>query len=246
MAVGRSAVAEIFFDFCAQFLAGALEIAGDTGFVFTEEAADFGESFFAGVVKLETPAILMVESSKADGKGIQETPEVETAIGIERRGDDVRGGQRLFGAVVALEGRQAAGLAESIDVALREDSAQPGFEGTAAVEIAEKRGFAAFAIGKAVEFGKERIGEVGARSAVASNSSGGGAKVRTIGADEILPGRFRTIHAGASEDEIIEMEGFQIFFEGKLADGAVGETATDAALDGGLKLVAGDSPFGGA
>jgi len=242
MAVGRSTRAQIFFDFRAQFLAGAIEISGDAGFVFAEETADFGEGFFAGVVQLEAPAVLRVEGSEADGKGIQETPEIEGAIGIERRGDDIRGGQGPLGAVVALEGLPATGLAEAVDVALGEDGAQPSFEGAAAVEITEEGGFALFAVGKAVEFREERIGEVGAGGAVAGNSSGGGAEVGTIGADEIFPGGFRAVHAGAGQDQIIEVQGVKIFFDGVLGGGAITEAAAHAALDGGGKLLAGDGP----
>jgi hypothetical protein len=67
---GGTAVAKSFLDRAAKRETDAIEIARDTGFVFGQLLADFGESLLLGIVKAKALLITGIESG--DG-GLQGT-----------------------------------------------------------------------------------------------------------------------------------------------------------------------------
>ena len=179
----------------AEFAADAIEIARDAGFVLAEFAADVREGLLVGVIKAEAPEVLRVESFEGFMKRVGKEREIARAMrvgrgvvsGIGESGGGVDGSDAFpkwnfiaaRGCGLVFDFDEAARGADGIDVALRENGAEPGFQRAAAVEIAEERavfGFAGRGCGDAVEVGEERIGEIlrgDGISLAAKNRSGG-------------------------------------------------------------------------
>jgi hypothetical protein len=101
-------------------------------------------------------------------------------------------------------------------VALRENRAEPGLQRTAPVKIAEQRAFAAGAVHKPVELGKEGVGEIAGRrrtGAAPKNSCGSRAQIAAILADKVFPGRFAVFKASGGQGEIFDMQGSEVVIQ---------------------------------
>jgi hypothetical protein len=161
---GGTTVAKSFFDGAPENEADAIEIARDAGFVLAELSADFGEGLLVRVIQTQALFIAGIESGESGLQRADEKGAVAFTIGIGRlNGNGVR--EFLDGlragrfCLIVFEGFEAAPCADGIDVALSQNSAKPSLERAAPVEITEERAFAASAVGEAVEFSKEGIGE---------------------------------------------------------------------------------------
>ena len=149
---------------------------------------------------------------------------------------------------------EAARGADGIDVALRKNGAEPGFERAATVKIAKERtifGFARRVCGDAVKIGEQRIGKVlrGDRISLAvKNRSGSGAQVSAIGDDEKFPSGGLAAGACCSEAEVLQMKRAEKFFElgarNLLPTAARGETFRGAAFERVFETLARNRPRG--
>jgi len=149
-------------------------------------------------------------------------------------------------AVALIEGFPAAALAKAINVALRQYGAQPCFQRTPPVKIAEERTFTALAIHQAVEFREQRIGEflsIGTRAAAFRYGTSGRPQGRTIFAHKIFPGRFGTFEAGRSKGQVPKVEGLQILDQVISGRRNIREAFAQAALEGRCKLCQGEAPL---
>ena len=156
----KLAGAQSGLDRSAQFAADTIEVARDAGFVFAEFASDVREGLLFGVIEAEALAIAGVERMESSVEGVGEKREVARAMwvgrgvvgGIRERGGGIDGSDAFpkWSAVVGAGGGlifdfdEAARRADGIDVALRENGAEPGFERAAAVEIAKQRAIFGF------------------------------------------------------------------------------------------------------
>src|SRR5208337_3460217 len=120
---------QMFLDARAQFMPDAFQIARDAGLVFADLAADFRQGFLPRIVQLQTLAIAAIERG-------------------QRRSGYIMVPWKRFGllAIALIEGFPAAALAKPIDVALRQNGAQPCFQRTPPVKITEKRSLTTLAI----------------------------------------------------------------------------------------------------
>ena len=155
-----TAVAKRFFDGAAESEADAIEVSRNAGLVLGELAANFGEGLLLRIVEAQALFIARVEGGKSALQGTNEKGGITLAIRIGGlHGNGIR---NLVGAglgIVVIEGFETASSADGVNVALSEDSAEPGLERTAAVEIAEEGALAAGSIRESVEFRKKRVGE---------------------------------------------------------------------------------------
>ena len=139
---GGAAPAQRRFDIATKIAADAVEIAGDAGLVFTEGAADFGESLLLGVVKAKPLTVASIEGSQGKIESSSEQSYVARTVRVGERlaargdGMDLRYALR---AIVVIEFGESPVGANGVDMALGEDGAEPSLQGAAAVEIAEER-----------------------------------------------------------------------------------------------------------
>jgi hypothetical protein len=218
---GGAAGAENFFDGAAECEANAIQVARYAGLVFGELAADFGEGLLFGVVEPKALFVARIEGGESGLQGADKKSGVALAVGVGRLdGNRVRDFLDSLGvgrsSVIFIEGFEAAIGADTIDVTLSENGAEPGFERAAAVEIAEEGAVAAVSIGEAIEFGEERVSELagfGRSGATTEDGSCGGAKVRSIGGHKMLPSGLAIFHASGGEGQVLEMERGEIFVE---------------------------------
>jgi len=142
-------------------------------------------------------------------------------------------------------GKAAAG-AQGVDVALREDGAEPGFEGAASVEIA-KEGAAVGGSGETVQVGKKRVGEFTGCGRVwrtAENGGSGGAQVAAEGGNEMIPCGGAALRASAGEGEILQVQCGEILSELRGLR-LLGEVFSSAAFESGGKNIERNIPGGG-
>ena len=232
-------VAKRFFDGAAESKADAIEVARDAGFVFRKLAANFGEGLLLSIVEAQALFVARVEGGKSGLQGTNEKRDVALAMRVgglygNGLGDFVVAGL----GIVVVEGFEAASRADSVNMALSEDGAEPGLERTAAVEIAEEGALAAGSVGESVEFGKERIGKIaGFRGSGTATENGGcgGTKVGAEGADEMVPRRFAIFHASGGEGQVFEVQCAEVFVEHFRREGSAGEALFRAALERGGK-----------
>src|ERR1700680_2586690 len=120
--------------------------------------------------------------------------------GYMRSGRGRRGGY-LGMSVNVFNIREATAGTDGIDMALRENGAQPSLQRASPVEIAEQ-GRAVGALAETVQVGEERVSQFAGSRRVrraAENGAGGGAQVAAKGRDEIIPGIGTAFCASASE-----------------------------------------------
>jgi hypothetical protein len=247
---GRTAVAKRFFNRAAKRNTDAIEIAGNTGFVFRELAANLGESLLFGIVQTQALSIARVE--RGDG-GLQGADK-ESGVAFAMRVSGLHGSgvgnflkrvsvRRLR--VIGIERLKATAGANCVDVALGENGTEPGSEGAAAVEIAKEGAFSARAVRKSVEFSEERIRQIaGFRRcrAAAENGGSGSAKIGSVGADEMVPRGLAIFHAGGGEGEIFQMEGGEILVDFFGSEVSADQPFLRTALERGRESFEGQTP----
>lgn len=119
---------QFFFHSGAQIAADAVQIAGDAGFVLAEAFADGGESLLFGVIEKKAVTVARIEVFERRMQRAGKEFQVALAMRIERERLGFGGDDALCGLCVAvLERVEAAAGADGIDVALRENGAQPSF-----------------------------------------------------------------------------------------------------------------------
>src|SRR5262249_12472189 len=118
--------------------AHSVEMPGDAGFVFAEQAADFGKGFIFPVVEAEALGVSRIERGESGLQGAAEHSQITLAMRIDRGNGERRtaldGSRRL----AVFEIGESARRADAIDVPLREHGSKPGFERASSVKIAEE------------------------------------------------------------------------------------------------------------
>lgn len=124
----------------AQFLTDSFEVARNAGFVFTDGTTDFGEGAVFGVVKLEASTVARFKSRKSGGERLAELIQILFAAGVDGEFDRAGFGRaaRLAVGGGIVEGSKFFAGADGVNMALGQHGAQPSFERTAPVKIAEE------------------------------------------------------------------------------------------------------------
>ncbi len=133
-AVDAATFAQGLLDVLTEFAAGALEIAGNAGFVLAQFAADLRQGLLRGVVQTQALLVARVEKTESDFQGAVEEgyefgsmriPErLRTGAAYVARCGKLCRGQRGV-AVRAVEIGEATARADGVDVPLSEDRASP-------------------------------------------------------------------------------------------------------------------------
>ena len=85
LAEAAGTAAQRLLDLLAELAAGALEIAGDTGFVLTEFAADLGEGVVRAVIKAEAFFVAGIEQAERNFQRAPKEGDKLTAMGVAER-----------------------------------------------------------------------------------------------------------------------------------------------------------------
>src|SRR6267154_493840 len=206
--------AQDFFHVVAQLAANAFQIARNARFVLAEPAADFRQGMLLDVIEAEALSIARVEQTEGYLDGAGEQRQISLAIGIRGCGRaravtgiavvDCHGVALLVG-----QRSQAGTGAEGVHMALGQDGAKPGLQGTASVKVAKKGANRALSVGQAVQIREKRVCQFvsirGSRRA-AENRACGGSEVRLVSCNEVLPGGHTALGASRGQREVLNMQ----------------------------------------
>ncbi len=154
-------LAQGFFHVAAQLVPDALEVARDAGLVFSQGAADLGESLLLGVIQTQALMVAGMEQAQGDCQHAREQGNVALAMRVGRKwevrdaGWDLR--RPVSTGILAVELGKAAAGADGVHVALRENGAQPSPERAAPMEISKQGEVAAFSFAQAIQVCEEGI-----------------------------------------------------------------------------------------
>src|SRR5271154_2225430 len=104
---------------------------------------------------------------------------------------------------------EAACGADGVDMALGQDGAQPRLQRAASMKISKQRVVATFLFGESIEIRKKGVRKIvrGGRTRwTTQDGSRGGAQIRAIRGDEVVPGVGVPIGAGGGQAQVPQMQ----------------------------------------
>src|SRR5712692_8952205 len=233
----------------AELAANAFEVARDARLVLAERLADLREGAVFRVVQTQALQVARVEQTQSDFQRAREQSEATLAVRIGRRLRARNICDSLWSAVrtwlIAVEVREAPSGAQRVDMALREDRAQPSFQGAAPVKIAKQGALTAFALAQPVQLCEQGIREFagGWRTRRTSqNRPCRRPQIAAICGNKMLPGLGVSFRACAGKRQVLKMQRAEVLLE-LFGDGSCAAKAlTGAALEGQLKAFASQAP----
>jgi len=235
------------FDKPAHLAPRAVKFARSSRLVLAQQTTDFGECAAVRVVVGEAQAIARLERAEGRSQRYLQDGEILCALRI---GSSIQRGVRCssergdFMALFAgffFERFGPARSADFVDVALRENGAQPRAEFAAAVEIIEERFSAPLVFAQAVKIGVERIGKL-ACVRLTRYGARGAVKFRPKLRYEKIPCCWISVAARTCKGEIGHMERFKIGFDRLVTRRGVSKAVRDAALERPFELRAREIP----
>ena len=132
-----------------------------------------------------------------------------------------------------VEAHQALGASIAVHVFLREDGAEPAFEGSAASVGSELRNAFAIARVRAVEIGVKSVGEFVGGRVFAGDAERGEIELLAVSGEENFPGGVVTLGAGAGEGELVDAQAQEEDTDFGFGTGRGGVLLADLAQDRG-------------